>query len=103
MSKLFFRKVFSIIGKLILMVVLALLYILVPIGSIAVVNWTKTVSFLGSELSFATVRMTTLGTTINYVYMAGVSPYTGPSNFWLYVILAAGFLVFCWWFLGMDS
>ena len=74
-----------------------------PLGSsLAGISWTKIVSMGGSELSSATIRTITLGDTIRYVYMAGTTPYTGPSDLWLYIILAVGFLVFCWWFLGLG-
>ena len=80
---------------------LGLALMLVPVGkAAAAVSWTKIVSLNASELSFATIQMTGLGETINYVYMgSSPTPYSGPDNIWLYFAGGLILLGFSWWYL----
>lgn len=82
-------------------IALGLALMLVPVGRVAsAVSWTKIVSLNASELSFATIQMSGLGETINYVYMgSSPTPYSGPDNIWLYMAGGLILIAFSWWFL----
>ena len=71
-----------------------------PIGSsIALVNWTKIVTFNGSEDSFNTVRTVTFGDTIRYVYLTGPPAKSTGFTIWGYPFgFDTGLLLFliCW-------
>ena len=44
-----------------------------------------------------------LGETINYVYMgSSPTPYSGPSDIWLYFAGGLILLGFSWWYLGAN-
>jgi len=83
---------------------LGLALMLVPVGKVAAaVSWTKIVSLNASELSFATIQMMGLGETINYVYMGSTpTPYSGPSDIWLYFAGGLILLGFSWYYLQMG-
>jgi hypothetical protein len=96
------RKAFILVLR-VLVVLLGFLIFWPVANAIAVVSWTKIVSLNASELSFATIQMMGLGETINYVYMGSTpTPYSGPSDIWLYFAGGLILLGFSWYYLQMG-